>query len=454
LRKLIICLAFIVLILVLAGAASATGPVTPAYTPATPTYNSAIDGHKIVYEKKSTITNKNIYVTDLSTGSSKAVSTSSYNEENPDISGNIVVWQKWGSSGSQIYWKDISKTNPAALVHAATGKNQLNPSISGNYVVWQQYAGPDSASNGGLTDYNIVGYNLATHTYYLHIASSNLHQGNPDISGNTVVYEQYTNLGTTDSPNWKMQAYKTIFSESNAGSKIYASSNDQFNPVVSRTGRAAWERYSVSGYDIAWVDNVWIPTGIHYEATTNNDINPAIYGNMLVWRQQKSSGSLDFNIYMRNLGTTGIALTKTLVIGTAYDQYEPAVGGDNKGIFVSYTDMKDGYPRVYYRNMAKPPTATAGSPARNAVNVPTNQPITTTFNEPIKSGTGHIELYEAATKTLVGIFPAISGNILTMTPTLLKKATKYTITLYQGSLTDLIGNPIALYSRSFTTGNT
>ena len=168
-----------------------------------------------------------------------------------------------------------------------------------------------------------------------------------------------------------------------------------------------------------------------------------------------SSGSSDYDICMRNLGTKGIALTKTKVIGTAYNQFAPAVGGDNNGIFVSYTDTKDGYNRVYYRNMAKPPTATAGSPARNAVNVARNQPITTTFNEPIKAGTMHIELYEAATKTQVTIDPrSISGNILTINHALLKKATKYTITLFEGSITDVIGNKIAIYSRSFTTGNT
>ena len=82
-RNLFILLAIILLVLFFAGAASATGPVTPAYTPEVSTGFSAIDGHKIVYEKKSTITNKNIYVTDLTTGTSKAVSTSSYDERRP-----------------------------------------------------------------------------------------------------------------------------------------------------------------------------------------------------------------------------------------------------------------------------------------------------------------------------------------------------------------------------------
>ena len=241
-RNLFIFLAVIFLVLVLAGAASATGPVTPAYTPEVSTGNSAIDGHKMVYEKKSTSTNKDIYITDLTTGNAKAVSTSSSNEEDPDISGNYVVWQKLDTSGtSQIWWKDISKTNPAALVHASPGKYQINPSISGNYVVWEQYFGPGSASIGGdITDSNIVGYNLATHTYYPHIASTNLYQGNPDISGSTVVYQQYMNLGSTTSPNWKFQVYKTTFGSTNKGTKIFASSNKQIQPVVSRTGRAAW----------------------------------------------------------------------------------------------------------------------------------------------------------------------------------------------------------------------
>ena len=100
-RKLFIFLAVILLFWCLQVQHQQSGStLTPAYTPAVSTDNSAIDGHKMVYDKKSTsATNRDIYVTDLSTGSSKAVSTSSYDESNPDISGNIVVWEKYDSSG-------------------------------------------------------------------------------------------------------------------------------------------------------------------------------------------------------------------------------------------------------------------------------------------------------------------------------------------------------------------
>ena len=101
-----------------------------------------------------------------------------------------------------------------------------------------------------------------------------------------------------------------------------------------------------------------------------------------------------------------------------------------------------------------PPKPVKGSPARNAVNVPINKIITTTFNEPIKPGTMNIQL-KTNTGTNIPTTNTINGNTLTITPNNpLKRATKYTIILYAGSITDLAGNPITKYSRPFTTDNT
>ena len=74
-------------------------------------------------------------VTDLTTKTVSSVSRSTNDERNPDISGNIVVWQSQATGGKwQIYWKDISTTNPAALVDGTPLYDQINPSISENYV--------------------------------------------------------------------------------------------------------------------------------------------------------------------------------------------------------------------------------------------------------------------------------------------------------------------------------
>ena len=100
------------------------------------------------------------------------------------------------------------------------------------------------------------------------------------------------------------------------------------------------------------------------------------------------------------------------------------------------------------------PTPTAGSPARNAINVPIDTIITTTFSEPIFAGTMQIELKNSA-GTSIPIITAINGNVLTITPiNLLVKATTYTIILHTGSVIDSDGNPNKYYTRPFTTDST
>ena len=112
-------------------------------------------------------------------------------------------------------------------------------------------------------------------------------------------------------------------------------------------------------------------------------------------------------------------------------------------------------PTAYYSRSfttdSTAPTPTAGNPARNAINIPIDTTITTTFNEPIKEGNMNIQL-QSSTGTIIPTTNTINGNTLTITPnTLLEKATTYTIILQAGSVTDLGGNPIALYTRPFTT---
>jgi hypothetical protein len=55
----------------------------------------------------------------------------------------------------------------------------------------------------------------------------------------------------------------------------------------------------------------------------------------------------------------------------------------------------------------------------------------------------------------VPVTVSVSGKVLSVTPTTaLNRATKYTLVLAAGSVTDLMGNPVAAYSRPFTTDST
>ncbi len=100
------------------------------------------------------------------------------------------------------------------------------------------------------------------------------------------------------------------------------------------------------------------------------------------------------------------------------------------------------------------PTIKSADPANKATNVAVNKSIKVTFSETIKAGNYWIELKNSNGKT-VALTKSISGNTLTIKPTSnLTKATKYTVIIHTGSLTDLSGNNIALCTSTFTTDST
>ena len=101
-----------------------------------------------------------------------------------------------------------------------------------------------------------------------------------------------------------------------------------------------------------------------------------------------------------------------------------------------------------------PPTVKSIDPTNNAVNIPVNKLVTVTFSEPVKIGNGYIELKNSS-GTAIPFTKTISGNMLTITPTNpLSNGVKYTVIIHTGSVIDLAGNPVALYSSSFTTSTT
>ena len=74
-----------------------------------------------------------------------------------------------------------------------------------------------------------------------------------------------------------------------------------------------------------------------------------------------------------------------------------------------------------------------------------------TFNEPIKAGDYWIEL-KASNGTVIPITKSITGNVLTITPVNPLAEDKYTVIVHTGSITDLSGNPVALWSSKFSVG--
>ncbi len=461
-NKLFFLLVTVLICLVFAGAASAVTNSEPAYAQAVETDNSAVDGHQIVYEKKYSDTDYDIFVTDLTTGTSSAVSTSSNDERNPDISGNLVVWQSKGTNTGgkwQIFAKNID-TDEQFWVKSSSN-DQINPSVFGTYIVWQEYTGAaDAETNYECYDYDIMGYDLSGN-YYYQMTKTDQCECNPDISSNSVVYQKYENLGTSSSPNWKLQVYKANFGSEQA-TKIRPSTENQYAPVISEqldsnTNKVLWVQFNenTSSSDI-WCEDLATGTGFWVTQTTANEDYPAISGTIAVW--EKWTGNNE-DILMQDISSSSnpklnVATGTSNQINAAVDSDYSGING-NYGIFVSYTDNKDGIKRVYWRNMdSTAPKATAGSPASNAVNVPVDKVITTTFNEPIKAGNMWITL-KTISGTIIPITTTINGNVLTINhATTLTKGTKYLIELHTGCISDFAGNPIKYYYRYFTTDGT
>ncbi len=91
------------------------------------------------------------------------------------------------------------------------------------------------------------------------------------------------------------------------------------------------------------------------------------------------------------------------------------------------------------------------NPINYAVNIPINKVIIVTFGEYIKTGNSDIQFINSK-GVEISFNKTISGNKLIITPKYaLIKGTEYTLILHTGCVTDLTGNPLALYSSSFTT---
>ena len=130
-----------------------------------------------------------------------AVSLTEFDQQRPAVWGDIVVWADNYFGDMDIYAADLSTSlkagisdpeNPVEFAVASNEAEQMNPDIDGNIVVWQDNR------NG---NWDIYGYNLTTRREFQITAESH-DQTNPAISGNIVVWE--------DSRNGNLQIFAMI----------------------------------------------------------------------------------------------------------------------------------------------------------------------------------------------------------------------------------------------------
>jgi len=275
-----------------------------------------------VYLTKNIATGNSISVYDLSTQTKTQITVPTFEEYNPVIYGDKIVWQKILMSGHDIYMHDISTSTETQIT--TDPSDQSNPAIYGNYIVWQD------GRNGNL---DIYMYGLSTSTE-TQITNDPNDQYNPAIYGNYIVWQDYRN-GAADIYMYDIStSTETQITVDDPELPV-----DQYNPAI-YGNYIVWQDYRNGAADIYMYD---ISTSTETQITTdsNDQYNPAIYGNYIVWQDSRNGNN---DIYMYDLLTS----TETQITSDSNEQYNPAIYGN----YIIWQDYRNGNADIYMYDLS------------------------------------------------------------------------------------------------------
>lgn len=181
--------------------------------------NPDIDGNIVVWEDwrnafqdaSGWVHNPDIYMKDLTTGVVAPVCTDLSDQYNPTVSGNRILWQDYRNGNWDVYMKDISTGIETRL--SPSNEHQTWPSISGDLVAWKNQTIPANYVE------DIVTMNLATGVQNA-VTADTPAQKMPVVSGQTVAWMDKRNGNPA---NWD----------------IY-SAGDVIPPVISSPAPSGW----------------------------------------------------------------------------------------------------------------------------------------------------------------------------------------------------------------------
>ncbi|MDY9926727.1 NosD domain-containing protein [Methanosarcina sp.] len=266
----------------------------------------AIYGDKIVFfDDRSGLGNYNIYVYDLSTSKETQITINGSSHGytmGPAIYGDRIVWKGnrningvWENFGIRVYNLSTSKETPNT-----NGINAFEPDIYENRVVWTD-------AHYGNAD--IYMYNLST-ARETQITTNESTQDAPAIYDDKIVWRDWRNGNNTSS---KTDIYMYNLSTST-------------ETQITTSGLASNSK--IHGDRLVYVNNSHIymynlSTSTETRITTyeSRQDNPAIYGDRIVWMDDRNRNA---DIYMYNLSTN----TETQITSNKSEQGAPAIYGD------------------------------------------------------------------------------------------------------------------------------
>jgi len=313
-------------------------------------------------------------------------------QEQPDIYGDIIVWQQFVAEFGDydIYVADINNPDDPLFVNLSYINDQMNPAVFENIVVWQDFIVED-----GSGDWDISGGDLSTtlkagdsdREQPVVFAVSNIlgnDEQSPAIHGNTVVWQDgaegdYNIFGAdiTD-PNNPAEFVIAAFDYDQQRPAIYRNTvvwqdsyygdQDIFAADIWMRNKPAELGVSLEEFDqqkpaiwgdtVVWADNYFGDMDIYaadlspalnagisdpnepnaFNITPNEaeQTNPDIDGNIVVWQDNRNG---DWDIYGYNLTSR----QEFQITDNPYDQTNPAVSGHT----VVWEDSRDGNSQIY-----------------------------------------------------------------------------------------------------------
>jgi beta propeller repeat protein len=242
-------------------------------------------------------------------------------QTNPDIDGNIVVWEDWriGTSNAEIYW--VNLTDPNLIQNRITQpKNQKYPAVSGNTIVWQD---EQVSTNREIYAYDIPSQTAACLT-------DSAHQRTPDITDGRIVCESF-NSGYYNAAVWNpVSAYYELLAPNSATQMSVAIDGSMVVWRDERDGKSQIYACDLTGF--TYMAAPVYPAGI-------NQWRPAISQTIVVWEDLSEDAQTTLMAYDRvqnavvwtypaaGVFTANMSISKGVIVWQ-----EPRVGGSDYNI--------------------------------------------------------------------------------------------------------------------------
>lgn len=256
-----------------------------------------ISGSRLVYTRIKPVSGRaeyDIYLRDFTSstvGKEARLTSNPAQQEDPDISGNRVVWQDDRNGNWDIYMATLTSAGwKESVVCTATG-DQTAPSISGTKVVYAD-------NRASSSNWDIFVTDVATGKER-RLSTSSGNQSNAVISGSDVVYEDATGV-TTSIRHLKLGT--------DAAGKITASPSRGLS-----LGTANQYAPDVSGGRVVWVSDNGQTSALYLYHLAYGTRHKLVSGTALISSPQISGSKVgyiknDNRIYLATLRTPKITL--------------------------------------------------------------------------------------------------------------------------------------------------